>query len=65
MKYILPRMQVFVSFAIKKGTKECIRVRTIHTSVLNFKAYLQIQTRFPIKIRCLEFRTFQELMFTQ
>ena len=44
MKYILPRIQVFVSFAIKKGTKECIRVRTIHTSVLNFKAYLQIQT---------------------
>ena len=40
-KYILPRIQVFVSFAIKKGTKESIRVHTMCTFVLNFKAHLQ------------------------
>ena len=48
MKYTLPRIQEFVSFAIKKATKECIRVRTIHPSVLNFKAYLQTQTLISI-----------------
>ena len=49
MKYILPRIQVFLSFVIKKRTKESIRVRTTRTFFLNFKAHLRQTPAFSHK----------------